>query len=519
MQNTKNLEISTTKKIFENMDTGSLYEEIIKRNEGNILNTGALAVNTGYHTARAAKDKFIIKEKTSEKNISWGEYNVPLDEEKFQILFEDIKKYLSDKDLFIRKCRIGSHNSYKMNFKVITEKAWHSLFVKNLFIDTNEKFEKEDFTIIAVPDFKANPKKHGTRSETAILINFKERIALIANSGYAGEIKKTAFTIMNYMLPLKNVFPMHCSANVGKNGDSAIFFGLSGTGKTTLSSDPKRNLIGDDEHGWCEDGIFNFEGGCYAKVINLSKEAEPQIYKAVNRFSTVLENVIFDEKREPDFKDGSKTENTRAAYPLNFIENAVKDNSFPHPKNIIFLTYDAFGILPPVAKLEMEQAMYHFISGYTAKVANTEIGIKEPKATFSACFGGPFMVWAPEVYAKMLKERMEKYKVNCWLINTGLTGGPYGIGKRISIKDTREIVNYALTGDKTKIKYIKDEIFGFYIPQKFGETNTEILNPENAWKDKKDYMTKKLELAKMFLDNYKKLSIKDAEIDKGAPKI
>jgi len=406
-----------------------------------------------------------------------------------------------------------------MNLEIWTEYAWHSLFVKNLFREARENFSKPDFNIVVAPGFKADPFFDGTRSETFIIINFAKKIAIIGGSGYAGEIKKTAFTVMNYFLPLKKVFPMHCSANVGKDSDTALFFGLSGTGKTTLSSDPQRGLIGDDEHGWDENGIFNFEGGCYAKVINLSKEAEPQIYVAANSFGAVLENVVFDKNGIVNFNDGSKTENTRAGYPLNFIDNAVDGETFPHPKNILMLTYDAFGVLPPVSKLNYSQAMYHFISGYTAKVANTEIGIKEPKATFSACFGAPFMSWHPTVYASLLAEKMEKYKADCWLINTGLCGGPYGVGKRISIKDTRAIVNFAISGDKTGVKYEKDPIFGFEIPLSFGSADTSVLNPSLAWQDKKEYENKKTELARMFADNFNKFSVKDKDILSGGPSL
>lgn len=505
-------------KIFENLSEGELYEHAVRNGEANILSTGALAVNTGYHTARAAKDKFIVKEHQSAKNIWWGENNKPIDEASFNSLYGKLKNYLSSKNVYLRKCRVGA-GDHALNLHVWTEYAWHSLFVKNLFRNSQEQFHKPDFTIISAPGFKADPFFDKTRSDTFIIVNFAKKLAIIGGTGYAGEIKKTAFTVMNYLLPLKKVFPMHCSANVGKDGDTALFFGLSGTGKTTLSSDPQRGLIGDDEHGWDEKGIFNFEGGCYAKVINLSKEAEPQIYSAVNRFGTVLENVVFDKNGMPNFSDGSRTENTRAGYPLHFIDNAVEGDVFGHPKNILMLTYDAFGVLPPVAKLDYNQAMYHFISGYTAKVANTEIGIKEPKATFSACFGAPFMSWHPSVYAQLLAEKMGKYKSECWLINTGLCGGPYGIGKRISIKDTRAIVNFAISGDKSSVKYEKDPVFGFEIPLTFGSADAAILNPSSAWKDKEEYNLKKKELAKMFAENFKKFSVADKGIISGGPSL
>jgi phosphoenolpyruvate carboxykinase (ATP) len=502
--------------IYLNLTEAELYEHAIRNGEGIILNTGALSVKTGKHTARSAMDKFIVKKEPSSNHIWWGENNVAISEEVFLNLLKKINDYLSKKDHYVRYSYIGSNPKYRLKTKVITELAWHSLFVKNLFFDLPSNYDGEfDFTIIDVPNFKADPKIDGTRTETFIIISFEHKTAIIGNTGYAGEIKKTAFTVMNYLLPLKNVFPMHCSANISKEGKTAIFFGLSGTGKTTLSSDPDRNLIGDDEHGWGEDGIFNFEAGCYAKVINLSKENEPQIYSAVNRFGTVLENVVSDKNRMPVFEDSSITENTRAGYPLHFINNSIYGDVFPHPDNIIMLTYDAFGVLPPIAKLNFSQAMYHFISGYTAKVANTEIGIKEPKATFSTCFGAPFMTHHPLVYAKMLSEKMKKYNTNCWLINTGLCGGPYGVGKRISIKLTREILNFALNF-KGECEFIKDNVFGFEIPQIPG-IDKNLLNPKTSWKNPSDYDIKYRELAAMFKKNFEKFNITDENIIKGGP--
>lgn len=512
------LKVKNENMVFTNLSTGELYEHAVRNGEANILSTGALAVNTGFHTARAAKDKFIVKEPSSEGNIWWGENNKPIEEHKFEALYSKLKKYISSRNMYLRKCRIGA-GSHAMNLHVWTEYAWHSLFVKNLFREAKENFSKADFTIISAPGFKADPFFDGTRSETFIIVNFARRIAIIGGSGYAGEIKKTAFTVMNYFLPLKKVFPMHCSANIGKGGDTALFFGLSGTGKTTLSSDPQRGLIGDDEHAWDENGIFNFEGGCYAKVINLSPSAEPQIYSAVNRFGAVLENVVFDKNGVPDFNNGSRTENTRGGYPLSFIDNSVDGESFPHPGNILMLTYDAFGVLPPVSRLNYAQAMYHFISGYTAKVANTEIGVKEPRATFSACFGAPFMSWHPTVYAELLAARMEKYKAQCWLINTGLCGGPYGVGRRISIKDTRAIVNFAISSGKSAIEFEKDSVFGFEIPKTFGAADPAVLNPAAAWKDKKEYEDKKKELAGMFIKNFEKFGVSDRHIVSGGPSL
>ncbi len=511
--------INLKEKVYVNLSEGELYEHIIRNNEGIILNTGAISVRTGKHTARSAQDKFIVKKEPSSLHINWGDTNVPIDEKIFLNLLERMKNYISQKYVYLRYSYIGSNPKFRLKTKVITEYAWHNLFVKNLFFDLKENFSDNDidFTIICLPGFKADPKNDGTRSETFIIISFEHKTAIIGGTAYAGEIKKTAFSVMNYLLPLKGVFPMHCSANISKNNETAIFFGLSGTGKTTLSSDPDRRLIGDDEHGWGDDGIFNFEAGCYAKVINLSKEAEPQIYCAVNRFGAILENVI-DKNREPDFSDGSITENTRAGYPLHFINNAIYGEVFPHPKNIIMLTYDAFGVLPPIARLNYSQAMYHFISGYTAKVANTEMGIKEPKATFSTCFGAPFMSHHPKVYAAMLSEKMKKYNCNAWLINTGLCGGPYGIGKRISIKLTRDILNFALHYKGENIKFERDSIFGFEVPQ-ISFIESSLLNPRISWQNKNDYDIKYKELAIMFKKNFERFNINEKEIIDGGPKI
>ncbi|MGC8866712.1 MAG: phosphoenolpyruvate carboxykinase (ATP) [Elusimicrobiales bacterium] len=507
--------VSTKGRIFVNLNEAELYEHALKRGEGVLLSSGALCVRTGKHTARSANDKFIVKKEPSASHI-WWQNTACLDEGVFLSLYDKVKEYLSERDYYIRTSYIGSHPLYRLKTKVITELAWHSLFVKYLFFDSYDKDFSQDFTIISVPGFKANASIDGTRSDTFIIISFEHKTAIIGGTAYAGEIKKTAFTVMNYLLPLKNVFPMHCSANVAEDGETAVFFGLSGTGKTTLASDPKRNLIGDDEHGWGDDGIFNFEAGCYAKVIRLSKENEPQIYSAVNRFGAIIENVVYDDRRNPVFDDDSITENTRCGYPLHFIENAVYGERFAHPRTIIFLAYDAFGVLPPIARLSFNQAMYHFISGYTAKVANTEMGIKEPKVTFSSCFGAPFMVHHPLVYANMLKERMIKHKTNCWLINTGLCGGGYGVGKRIGIKLTRQLLDFALNYTDGSVGFVKDEIFGFDIPQING-IDHKLLNPREAWANKADYDSKYKELAHLFAENFKKFSINDPDIIKGGP--
>ena len=516
-------DLKTSKTMFNNLSAPVLYEHAVAGKEAEIVRGGALAARTGKHTARSAQDKFIVKEPSSEAHIWWGDQNTAIDAEKFDSLLRKVQSYLSDKNIYSRDCFAGSDPANRLNVRVYTELAWHNLFAGHMFIDPSPeelKDFKPGFTVICVPGFTALPQVDGTRGGTFILVNFKSRIVLIGGTAYAGEIKKSIFSVMNYLLPLKGVMPMHCSANVGKAEDTAIFFGLSGTGKTTLSSDPLRQLIGDDEHGWSDNGIFNFEGGCYAKVINLSAEAEPQIYAATGRFGTILENVVYDKaSRVLDLNDGSLTENTRAAYPLTYIDNAIKGAAFPHPKNIVMLTYDAFGVLPPIAKLSYEQAMYHFISGYTAKVANTEMGIKEPKATFSTCFGAPFMSHHPSVYAELLEKKMRAHGADCWLINTGLCGGPYGVGKRMSIKHTRALLNSALDGALAKVNFTKDPVFGFGIPDSCPGVPAEILNPRAAWADKALYDAKYKELAGLFAANFKKFNVASAAIAGAGPKL
>jgi phosphoenolpyruvate carboxykinase (ATP) len=516
-------EIKTSRTLHKNLTAPVLYEHAVNRKEAVITAGGALCANTGKHTARSAQDKFIVKEASSEKNIWWGDQNVAIDEAAFDKLLGKVQAYLGDKDVYQRDCYAGSDPKNRLNVRVYTELAWHSMFAGTMLIETPAAelagFEPE-FTIIGAPGFHALPQVDGTRGAAFIILNFKRKMVLIGGTAYAGEIKKAVFSVMNYLLPLKGVMPMHCSANVGKQNDTAIFFGLSGTGKTTLSSDPQRRLIGDDEHGWSDNGVFNFEGGCYAKVINLSAEMEPQIYATTGRFGTILENVVYNkETRALDLNDGSLTENTRAAYPLEFIDNAIKGAAFPHPKNIVMLTYDAFGVLPPIAKLSYEQAMYHFISGYTAKVANTEMGIKEPKATFSTCFGAPFMSHHPSVYAELLEKKMRANKADCWLINTGLCGGPYGVGKRMSIKHTRALLNSALDGKLSGVKFTKDPVFGFEIPAECPGVPAEVLNPRDTWADKKLYDAKLRELAGLFNANFKKFNVTSPAINGAAPKI
>jgi phosphoenolpyruvate carboxykinase (ATP) len=496
--------------VYWNLSTPALYEEIIFRNEGNLVNQGPVLVKTGKHTARAANDKFVVREDTTVDDIWWSDYNRPISPEKFNAILTRAQSYTQGEDLFVQDCYAGNDRNYRLPIRIITEHAWQSLFARNMLITTTNQDELKhfipEFTIIALPGFKVDPKIDGTNSSTTIVLNFAQKIAIIANSLYGGEIKKSVFTILNFLLTFSNVLPMHCSANVGKKNDAALFFGLSGTGKTTLSADPNRFLIGDDEHGWSADGIFNFEGGCYAKVIRLSAEHEPEIFACTKKFGTILENVVFDEtNRQIDLDDDIYTENTRASYPLNYIPNTIPEGMVnTHPKNIIFLTCDASGVMPPIARLNPEQAQYHFISGYTSKVAGTEIGLGiEPKITFSACFGAPFMVRHPSVYAAMLKERMQKHQAQCWLVNTGWVGGRFGVGKRISIQHTRNLLNAALDSKLDKVKFRRDKLFGFEVPLSCSDVPEDILDPSNSWGDKKDYWKKYDSLAARFIQNFK----------------
>lgn len=514
--------------VYWNLPESALYEEIVFRNEGRIAHAGPLLVNTGKHTARAAADKFVVKEETTEGKIWWGEYNRPFSVEKFNALLARVQAFAQDEELFVQDCYAGADPEYRLPVRIITEKAWHSLFARNMFITTNDqdtlKHFVPEFTIIALPGFKVDPKIDGTRTDTAIVISFAERMAIIANSLYGGEIKKSVFTVLNFLLTFDDVLPMHCSANVGDVGDVALFFGLSGTGKTSLSADPKRRLIGDDEHGWSSNGVFNFEGGCYAKVIRLSAEHEPQIYACTRRFGTILENVVYDPvTRRIDLDDDIITENTRASYPLEFIPNVVPEKMVnSHPKNIIFLTCDASGVMPPIARLTPEQAQYHFISGYTSKIAGTEIGLGiEPQITFSACFGAPFMVRHPFEYAEMLKQRMLKHNAQCWLVNTGWVGGRFGVGKRISIRHTRNLLNVALEGKFNNVKYRKDKLFGFEVPVRCPDVPDDVLEPSNSWGDKDEYWKKYDALAARFIENFKlfKSGCSQAVIDAGPKRL
>jgi len=521
MQELEALGIKNTREVFYNYGTPALYEQVIRRREGLLAHLGPLVVRTGYHTGRSPNDKFIVRESESEKNIWWGKVNKSITQEYADRLYLKMMAYIQGKDLYVEDCYASADEKHKIGIRVVTENAWHTLFARNMFrrYTTDDELEnhKTDFTIIQMPNFHADSEVDKTNSEVFILLNFAKKIVLIGGTSYAGEIKKSVFTIMNYLMPLRGVMSMHCSANVGKDNDVALFFGLSGTGKTTLSADPNRKLIGDDEHGWSDDGVFNYEGGCYAKVIKLSAEAEPEIYECTRKFGTVLENVQIDShSRRLDLDDETFTENTRAAYPLTHLSNIVEEGKAGHPNNIIMLTADAFGVLPPISKLTTEQAMYHFISGYTAKVAGTEKGVTEPKATFSTCFGAPFMALHPSVYANLLGEKIVKHNVNCWLVNTGWTGGPYGIGTRMKIKYTRAMLTAALEGKLDNVEYVKDPFFNLMVPQSCPEVPSEVLNPKNTWADKNAYDVQAKKLANMFNENFKEFSEGTSEAIKNA---
>ena len=502
--------LTNLQQVYWNLPTESLYEEVIFRREGRITREGPLVVDTGKHTARSANDKFIVREATTEGHVWWGQYNRPFGADKFNELVSRLQGFFQGRDAFVQDCYVGADPEYRMPVRIITEYAWHSLFARNMFLLPKrlEEYRQHvpEFTVICAPSFKGIQQIDGTASNTFIALNFDQRLCIIGNTAYAGEIKKSIFTVLNYLLPLEGVMPMHCSANTGKDGDVAVFFGLSGTGKTTLSADPERGLIGDDEHGWSDNGVFNFEGGCYAKVIRLSAEHEPEIYGCTRRFGTILENVVWDPTtRNVDLDDDRITENTRASYPLEFIPNALSEKmTRTHPKNVIFLTCDASGVLPPIARLDMNQAMYHFISGYTSKIAGTEIGLGiEPEITFSACFGGPFMVHHPFFYADLLRQKMEKFGSKCWLVNTGWVGGKFGVGKRISIRHTRNMLNAALDGKLDKVKYRKDKLFGFEVPATCPDVPEDVLEPANAWGNKQEYWMKYDALAARYIENFK----------------
>ncbi len=512
---------------YWNLPSEALYEEAVFRGEGRITRNGPLLVYSGKHTARAAQDKYIVREPTTENHIWWGEYNRPISPAKFDEIFSRLQGFLQGRDVFVQDCYAGADPNYRLPVRIITEYAWHSLFARNMFILPKDREEYRlhvpEFTILAVPSFQATEMIDGTRTSTVIALNFEQRIGIIADSAYGGEIKKSIFTVMNYLLPLEGVMTMHCSANQGTDRDDvALFFGLSGTGKTTLSTDPSRGLIGDDEHGWNDEGVFNFESGSYAKVIQLSPSAEPQIYAAIHSFGTLLENVVFDPvTRKIDLDDDMITENTRASYPLHYIKNAIPEKRGGHPRNIILLTCDAQGVLPPIARLTPDQALYHFISGYTSKVGGTEVGLgEEPEITFSACFGAPFMVHHPVFYADLLKRKIERYNVNCWLLNTGWVGGPYGVGKRISIRYTRALLDAALSGELLDVDYYRDSIFGFEVPKSCPGVPESVLFPAESWPSADEYWHKYRQLATRYIDNFKKFAPEcPPEIRNAGPKL
>jgi phosphoenolpyruvate carboxykinase (ATP) len=504
--------IATGADIAWNLTTAPLVEHAVRRGEGLLAKDGPLVVRTGKHTGRSAQDRFIVRNSTSERTVWWGKTNKPMDAEAFDRLHNDFLQALAGKDqLFVADLYGGSQPEHRVRVRVVNELAWHNLFIRTLLVRP-EADELTDFSpeylIIDLPSFKADPARHGCRSETVIAVNLEKKIILIGGTAYAGEMKKSVFGLLNFLLPPQGIMPMHCSANIGPQGDTAIFFGLSGTGKTTLSADPNRTLIGDDEHGWSDTAVFNFEGGCYAKMIRLSAEAEPEIFATTKRFGTVLENVVIDPvTREMDFDDASLAENSRGAYPIDYIPNSSEENMGPLPKNVVMLTADAFGVLPPIARLTPDQAMYHFLSGYTAKVAGTEIGVTEPEATFSTCFGAPFMPRHPSVYGNLLKERIAKGNVDCWLVNTGWTGGKYGIGKRMPIKATRALLNAALDGSLKNANFRKDPNFGFDVPvevpglKELG-VDTAILDPRSTWPDKDEYDRTAARLVDLFVANF-----------------
>ena len=492
-----------------NLVAAVLIQHAARREEGDFADMGPFVAVTSPHTGRSPNDKFVVRESQSERDVDWGKVNQPFAPEKFELLLADVRAYLNEREeLFVQDLYCGTDPKYRLSVRYVSPSAWHMAFVRNMFIrpDVAELAAFDpNFTVLHAPEFAADPTKHGTRTSTFIVLNLAKRMILIGGTRYAGELKKAMFTVMNYYMPKQGVLSMHCSANVGKAGDSALFFGLSGTGKTTLSADPERSLIGDDEHGWSAEGIFNFEGGCYAKVINLSPEGEPDIYRTTQLFGTILENVVLDPiTRKVKFEDQSITENTRASYPLHYIPNFVPNGRGGHPKNIVFLTADAYGVLPPVAKLTREQAMYYFLSGYTAKVAGTERGVKEPQATFSSCFGAVFLVWHAWKYAEMLGRLIEQHHADVWLVNTGWTGGAYGVGSRMKLSHTRKMVHALLRGELANATTTTERLFGLAVPAEIAGVPKAILQPRDTWKDAAAYDAQAKKLAGMFRENFKK---------------
>ena len=499
--------IATGAEIFWNLTTAPLVEHAVRRGEGLLARDGPLVVRTGKHTGRAAQDRFIVRNSVSEDTVWWGKTNKPMDPDAFDRLYDDFLLALADKDmLYAADLYGGSQVENRVRVRVINELAWHNLFIRTLLVrpEAGELADfAPEFTMIDLPSFRADPERHGCRSETVIAVNLEKKLVLIGGTSYAGEMKKSVFGLLNFILPPNGIMPMHCSANIGPKGDTAIFFGLSGTGKTTLSADPNRTLIGDDEHGWSDTAVFNFEGGCYAKMIRLSPEAEPEIFATTRKFGTVLENVVIDPvTRELDLNDNTLAENSRGAYPIEFIANCSRENMGPVPRNVVMLTADAFGVLPPIAKMTPDQAMYHFLSGYTAKVAGTEIGVTEPEATFSTCFGAPFMPRHPSVYGNLLKKRIAEGSVDCWLVNTGWTGGKYGVGKRMPIKETRALLNAALDGSLKNAEFRKDPNFGFDVPVEVPGVDSKLLDPRGNWANPAEYDATAAKLVDLFVKNF-----------------
>jgi phosphoenolpyruvate carboxykinase (ATP) len=508
-------------RVYWNPTTSLLYTHALVREEGRLAEGGPLVVDTGRHTGRSAKDKFFVREPESEDRIAWGDVNQPISEERFEGLREKVVDHLSERDLYVVNAFAGADPAHRLLVRVVTDSPWHALFAKTLFIDPSEE-ELRDFEpdalVLHAPAVEADPEEDETRSETFIVLHPSRAEVLIGGTEYAGEIKKSIFTIMNDRLPLEGVFPMHCSANIDDQSRVAIFFGLSGTGKTTLSADPERRLIGDDEHGWGDEGVFNFEGGCYAKVIRLSPAAEPEIYKAVHAFGTVLENVVVDDRGVMDLNDASKTENTRAAYELEQIENALPEKRAGHPRSVVLLTADAFGVLPPIARLTRDQALFYFLTGFTAKLAGTEIGVTEPQPTFSCGFGAPFLPQKPTVYARMLGQKLDEHGSTVWLVNTGWTGGPYGEGQRMPIAATRALLRAALDGELDQVEYRMDPIFGFEVPVEVPGVDSSLLDPRSTWSDPDAYDEKARYLAERFQENFQKFGA-DENIVQAAPRV
>ena len=502
--------LEPTKDVHWNLSPARLYEASFRKGDGRLAHMGALSTTTPPHTGRSPNDKYTVKDAATESEVHWGDVNVPLDQTHWERLRVDVVAYLNQQELFVRDARAGADADHGIAVRLVSQSPWHSLFAYNMFLRPSvEELESivPDWTILHAPHFLADPDRHGTRSSTAVVVNFTAKEILICGTRYAGEIKKSIFSVLNHRLPSEGVLPMHCSANVGDDGDVALFFGLSGTGKTTLSADASRGLIGDDEHGWSEDGVFNFEGGCYAKTIRLSSTGEPEIYQATQRFGTILENVILEEgSREIDFDNATITQNTRASYPIDYIPNAVPEGRGGQPDNVVFLTADAFGVLPPISRLTPSQAMYHFLSGYTAKVAGTERGVTEPRATFSACFGAPFLPRHPGVYAEMLGDKLRDTGARVWLVNTGWTGGPHGTGHRIDLAHTRTMVKAALAGHLDEVATESDPVFGVGVPTSVPGVPDDVLKPRNTWADKAAYDAQAEKLTEMFRKNFQKFA-------------